>query len=79
MLPFGFSLSPRCYHTLNETKAAFLRLKGISALACLDDSWVSNVQASHGLAAREQWLVAGEATHVAMLVSCLCGQFLPSK
>ena len=77
MLSFGFSLSPWCYHTLSE--AAFLRSKGIPALAYLDDSWVSNVQASHGLAAREQWLVAGEATHVAMLVSCLCGQFLPSK
>ena len=79
MLPFGFSLSPRCYHTLNETKAAFLRLKGISALACLDDSWVSNFQASHGLAAREQWLAVGEATHVAMLVSVLCAQFLSAK
>ena len=31
------------------------------------------------LAGREQWLAAGEATHVAMLVSRLCGQFLSAK
>ena len=76
MLPFGFSLSPWCYHTLSEAKAAFLRSKGIPALAYLDDSWVSDLQASHGLAAREQWLAVGEATHVAMLISLLFGQFL---
>ena len=79
MLPFGFSLSPWCYHTLSEAKVAFLRSKGIPALAYLDNSWVSNFQAFHGLAAREQWLAAGKATHVAMLVSFLCGQFLSVK
>ena len=79
VLPFGFSLSPWCYHTLSEAKAASLRLKGTSALAYLDDSRVSNFQASNGLAAREQWLAAGDATHVAMLVSFLCSQFLSAK
>ena len=58
---------------------AFLRSKGIPALAYLDDSWVSNSQASPGLAAREQWLPAGEATHVAMLVSFSSGQFLSAQ
>ena len=70
VLPFRFSLSPWCYHTPSEAKAAFLRSKGMRALAYLDDSWVSYFQASHGLAVREQWLAAGEATHVATLVSC---------
>ena len=79
VLPFGFSLSQWCYHTLSEAKAAVLRSKRIPALAYLDDSWVGNFQASHGLAAREQWLAAGEATHVAMLVSFLCGLFLSAK
>ena len=36
--PFGFSLSPRCYHTLREAKAAYLCSKGIPTLAYLDDS-----------------------------------------
>ena len=45
----------------------------------LDDSWLSDFWASHGLPAREQWLAAVEATHVAMLVSFLCGQFLSAK
>ena len=71
VLPFGFSLSPSCYHTFSEARVAFLRSNGIPALAYFDDSWVSNFQTSHGLAAREQWLAAGEATHVAMLV-CFC-------
>ena len=59
--------------TLSEAKAAYLRSKGTPALAYLADSWISNFRASHGLAAREQWLTAGEATHVAMLVSFSCG------
>ena len=79
VLPFGFSLSPSCYHTFSEARVAFLRSNGIPALAYFDDSWVSNFQTSHGLAAREQWLAAGEATHVEMLVSFLCGQFLSAK
>ena len=79
VLPFGFSLSPWCYHTLSEVKAAYLRSSGIPSLAYLDDSWLSNFRASHGLAACEQWLAAGEATHVAMLVSFLCDQFLSAK
>lgn len=80
VLPFGFSLSPWVYHTLSEAKAAFLRSHGIPALAYLDDSWYSNFLSTHGLAARVQWLAAAEATHVAMLVSFMCGQFLsPSK
>ncbi|CAM9718774.1 unnamed protein product [Laminaria digitata] len=79
VLPFGFSQSSWCYHTLSEAKTAYLRSKGISALAHLDHSWFSNFPASRGQAAREQWLAAGEATHVAMLVSFLCGQFLSAK
>ena len=35
--------------------------------------------AFHGQTAREQWLAAGEATRVAMLVSFLCGQFRSVK
>lgn len=33
VLPFGFSLSTWCYHNLSEAKAAYLRSKGIPALA----------------------------------------------
>ena len=33
VLPFGFSLSPWCYHTPSEAKAAYLRSKGIPAIA----------------------------------------------
>ena len=74
-----FSSSP-CYHTLSKAKAAFLRPKYIPALAYLDNSWISNFQAFHGLAPREQWFAAGEATHVAMLVSLLlCVQYLSAK
>lgn len=79
VLPFGFSLSPWCYHTLSDAKAAFLRSKGTPALAYLDDSWLSNVLATHGGPAKEQWLAACEATHVAMLVSFMCGQFVSVK
>ena len=79
VLPFGFSLSPWVYHTLGDAKAAFLRSKGMPALAYLDDSWLSNFLATFGRTAREQWLAAAEATHVAMLVSFLCGQFLSLK
>ena len=38
VLPFGFSLSPWCYHNLSEANAAYLGSKGIPALAYLDDS-----------------------------------------
>lgn len=76
LLSFGFSLSLWCYHTLSEAKAAYIRSKGIPALTHHDDSLLSNLHASQGKAAREQWLAAGDATHVAMLVSFLCGQFL---
>ena len=59
---------------------AFLRSKGIPALAYLDDSWISNFQVSNGLTPREQWLAAGEATHVATLVSLFfCDQLLSAK
>ena len=79
VLPFGFKSSSWCYHTLSEAKASYLRSKGIPALAYLDDSWLSNFLTSHGQTAREQCLAEGEATHVAMLVSFLCGQFLSAK
>ena len=48
-------------------------------MAYLDDSWFRNFRASHGKASREQLLAAGEATHAAILVSFLCGQFLSPK
>ena len=48
-------------------------------MAYLDDSWLSKFRASHGRAARAQWLVAGEATHAAILVSFLCGQFMSAN
>ena len=79
VLPFALRLSPWWYHTLSEAKAAYLRSKGIPALTYLDDSWLSNFRASHGRAARAQWLAAGETTHFAMLVSFMCGQFLSAK
>lgn len=72
-LPFGFKESLRVYHTLGEAKAAFLRSKGIPALANLDDSWLSNFASTHSLSERERLLAAGEATHVAMLVSFMRG------
>ena len=56
VLPFGFNLSPWCYHTLSEAKMAYLRSIG---LACLDGSWFSNFRASHGPATLEQGLGGG--------------------
>lgn len=79
VLPFGWCESPYVYHTLSEAKAAFLRSKGIPALAYIDDSWLANVQSTHGQPARQQWLAAAEAIHVAMLVSWMCGYFLSPK
>ena len=79
VLPFGFSLSPYVYHTLSEAKAVLQRSKGAPSLAYLDDSWRSNFLATYGRPARDQWLAAGEATHVAMLTSLFCGQFLSLK
>ena len=46
-----------------------MRVKGIPALAYIDDSCLANVQSTHGQSARSQWLAAAEAIHVAMLVS----------
>lgn len=79
VLPFGLSISPWVYHTLSEAKAAFLRSLGIAALAYLDDSFLANFTATHGLGDREQWLAACEATHIAMLVAHFCGFFLSAK
>ena len=79
VLPFGWCESPYVYHTLSEAKVAFLRAKGIPALAYIDDSWLANVQSTHGQPERAQWLAAAEAIHVAMLVSWMCGYFLSEK
>ena len=79
VLPFGFSLSPWVYHTLSDAKATFIRSLGIPALAYLDDSFLANFRATHGKAAREQWLASGHATYLAMLVSFFCGAFLAIK
>lgn len=38
VLPFGFSLSPWVYHTLDEAKTVYQRSKGIATLAHLDDT-----------------------------------------
>lgn len=48
--PIGFSvsMSPGCYHTLREAKAAYLRSKGMPALAYLDDSWAGCGGSMHG-------------------------------
>lgn len=54
VLPFGFCGSPYVYHTLSEAKVAYLRSKGIPALAYLDDSWLSNFQSTQGKPARQQ-------------------------
>ena len=56
-----------------------MRVKGIPALACIDDSWVANVQNTHGQSALLQWLAAAEAIHVAKLVSWMCCYFLSPK
>lgn len=68
------------YHTLSEAQAEYLRSRGISALAYLDDSFLANFLATHGGREREQWLAPCEATHIAILVSYFCGMFLsPNK
>ena len=41
VLPFGWCESPCVYHTLSEAKVEFLRLKGIPALAYIEDSWLA--------------------------------------
>lgn len=79
VLPFGFCESPHAYHTFSEAKEAYLWSKRIPALAYLDDSWLSNFQATHRNSARDQWLAAVEAIHVAMLVPFVCGYFLSAK
>lgn len=79
VLAFGLSISPWVYHTLSEAKAAYLRSLGIPALAYLDDSFLTIFAATHGGGTREQWLAACEATHIAMLVSFLCGCFLSAR
>lgn len=79
VLPFGLSISPFVYHTLSEAKAAFLRSLGIPALAYLDDSFLTNLECTQGQPAREQWLAACEATHISVLVSYFCGNFLSPK
>ena len=56
-----------------------MRAKGIPALAYIDDSWLANLQSTHGQPARSQWLAAAEAIHAAMLVSWMCGHFLSPK
>ena len=52
VLSFGWCESPYVYHSLSEVKAAFLRAKAIPALAYIDDSWLANVQSTHGQSAR---------------------------
>ena len=77
--PLGFYKSPYGYHTLNEVRVAYLRSKGIPAVAYLDDSWLGNVNSTYRQSEREQWLAAAEAIHVDMLVSFVCGNFLSVK
>lgn len=79
VLPFGLSISPWVYHTLSDAKAAYLRSLGIPALAYLDDSFLCNYAATYGGGDRAQWLAACQATHIAILVSFLCGFFLSAK
>ena len=65
------------YRTFSEAKVAYLRSKGIPALAYLYDSWMGNFQATrnpHG-----KWLAAADAIHLAMLVSFMHGYFLVSQ
>ena len=56
-----------------------MRSKGLPALAHIDHAWLANVRSTHGQPARQQWLAAAEAIHVAMLVSWMCGYFLSPK
>ena len=79
VLPFGWCESPYVYHSLSEAKVAYLRSRGIPALAYLDDSWLGNFQSTYGQPEREQWLAAADAIHLAMLVSFQCGYFLSVK
>ena len=78
-LPLGFCESPYVYHALSEARVAYLWSKGTPAIAYLDDSWLGNFNFTYGRSEREQWLAAAEATHVAILVSFLCGYFLSVK
>lgn len=78
-LSFGFKDSRWVYHPLREAKAAFLRSKGMPALAYLDDSWLSNHVATRGFAGTRPIVGGGEATHVAMLVSLMYGCQLSVK
>ena len=50
---FGWCESLYVYHSLSEAKEAFLRSKGIPALAYLDDSWLGNFRSTYGQTARE--------------------------
>ena len=80
MLSFGFSLRPWCYDILSEAKAAFLRPKGIPALAYLDDSWINNLHRAF-----TGWLRASSGWRPERLHTWprrfrfLCGQFLSTK
>ena len=65
------------YRTFSEAKVAYLRSKGIPALAYLYDSWMGNFQAASNPYGK--WLTATDAVHVAMLVSLMCGYFLVSQ
>ena len=77
ILPFGCCESPNVYRTFfSEAKVAYLQSKGIPALANLYDSYMGKVQVTHGLSARQKWLAAAEADHVAMPVPFRCGYFL---
>lgn len=50
---------------------AYLRSKWIPALAYLDDSWLGSIGTTHGQPARQQWLAAAKAMHIAMLLSLM--------
>ena len=79
VLPFGVCECPYVYHALSEARVAYLRPKGIPALAYLDDSWLGNFNSTYGRPERKQCLAAAEAIHVAMLLPFLCGYFLSVK
>lgn len=80
VLPFGWNESPFVYHALSEAKAAYLRSRGVPALAYIDDSWLANFRNSFGAPDRIQWLGAAAAIHLAMTVSFNSGYFTsPAK
>ncbi|CAM9092660.1 unnamed protein product, partial [Ascophyllum nodosum] len=76
VLCFGWCSSPYIYHTLSEAVTQYLRGKGISALAWLDGSWLTNEKATQHGSLQDQARAAHSATCLALTVFYKCGYFI---